>query len=69
MMALFRQRRAETIVYAETVEGDLRSHFFAHVAFGDLDCHQWLVAMGQHTLRHVAQIEEILRDEALPFRE
>ena len=41
------------------VQGDLRSHFFAHVAFGDLDCYQWLVAMGQHTLRHVAQIEEI----------
>ena len=61
MMAEFRARRARTVEFAETTQADLRSHFFAHVTFGDLDCYQWLVAMGQHTLRHVGQIEEIMR--------
>ena len=60
MLKLFEERRARTIAFAESTDADLRSHFFAHVTFGDLDCYQWLVAMGQHTLRHVAQIEEIL---------
>jgi hypothetical protein len=62
MLGEFRARRAQTIEFAEGTQADLRSHFFAHVAFGDLDCYQWLVAMGQHTLRHVEQIEEIRRD-------
>ena len=61
MLAEFQMRRARTVEFAETTQADLRSHFFAHVTFGDLDCYQWLVAMGQHTLRHVQQIEEIKR--------
>jgi hypothetical protein len=59
MLAEFHARRARTVEFAEATPVDLRRHFFTHVAFGDLDCYQWLVAMGQHTLRHVAQIEEI----------
>jgi hypothetical protein len=59
MMAEFGARRGRTVEFAESTQVDLRRHFFAHVAFGDLDCYQWLVAMGQHTLRHVEQIEEI----------
>jgi hypothetical protein len=66
MLAEFRARRAQTIEFAERTQADLRSHFFAHVAFGDLDCYQWLMAMGQHTLRHVGQIEEIRRDAGFP---
>jgi hypothetical protein len=61
MLAEFRARRALTVEFAESTQADLRCHFFAHVAFGDLDCYQWLVVMGQHTLRHVEQIEEIKR--------
>jgi DinB superfamily len=66
MLAEFRSRRAATIELAETTQADLRCHFFAHITFGDLDCYQWLVAMGQHTLRHVAQIGEIVRNPAFP---
>jgi hypothetical protein len=66
MLAEFRARRAKTVEFAEHTQADLRSHFFAHVTFGDLDCYQWLVAMGQHTLRHVAQIEEIKRSAEWP---
>jgi hypothetical protein len=66
MLAEFRVRRGRTVEFAESTQADLRSHFFAHVAFGDLDCYQWLVAMGQHTRRHVEQIEEIKRDGGFP---
>jgi hypothetical protein len=69
MLAEFHARRARTIAFAESTQADLRSHFFAHVTFGDLDCYQWLVAMGQHTLRHVGQIEEIMRDGGFPESE
>ena len=67
MLAEFQARRAQTLEFAERTQADLRSHFFAHVAFGDLDCYQWLVVMGQHTLRHVEQVEEIKRDGGYPM--
>jgi hypothetical protein len=54
------------VEFAEETQADLRSHFFLHIVFGELDCYQWLVAMGQHTLRHVAQIEEVMRDPGFP---
>ena len=38
----------------------------AYIAFGDLDCCQWLEVIGQHTLRHVCQIEEVKADPAFP---
>ena len=66
VLAEFRVRRAVTVEFAETTQADLRCHFFAHIVFGDLDCYQWLVAMGQHTLRHVAQVEEIKRSGSYP---
>jgi hypothetical protein len=60
----FRKVRAGTVAFAMETEADLRGHFFPHIAFGDLDCYQWLVVLGQHTCRHVLQIEKIkLRDQ------
>jgi DinB superfamily len=66
LAAEFRKARARTIEFAAETECDLRGHFFPHIAFGDLDCYQWLVVLGQHTLRHCLQIEEILGDEGFP---
>ena len=66
MLGEFRVRRAQTVEFVESTQADLRSHFFAHVTFGDLDCYQWLGVVGQHTLRHVEQIEEIKRDAGFP---
>jgi hypothetical protein len=66
MVAEFRRTRARTVAFVEEVQGDLRGHFFPHVAFGDLDCYQWLVVLGQHGLRHALQIEEIKRDAGYP---
>ena len=66
MLAEFRARRARTLEFSESTQADLRSHFFAHVTFGDLDCYQWLVFVGAHCERHVLQIEEIRADPGFP---
>ncbi len=61
-----RKTRARTVAFAAKTQADLRDHFFAHIAFGDLDCYQWLVLLGQHGARHALQIEEIKADPAYP---
>ncbi len=66
MMRLYRETRAKTIRFAATTQAPLRDHFFPHLAFGDLDCYQWLTVLSQHTLRHVAQIQQIKADPAYP---
>ncbi len=66
LIAEFREARARTILFATGTRSDLRAHFFQHIAFGDLDCFQWLLLLGQHTLRHCAQIEEVLADARAP---
>jgi len=58
--------RAQTIAFATATEAPLRDHFFPHIAFGDLDCYQWLIVLGQHTERHVRQIEQVMADPAYP---
>ncbi len=60
LVAEFRKARGRTIEFAAETDCDLRGHFFPHIAFGDLDCYQWLLVVGQHTLRHCLQVEEIL---------
>jgi hypothetical protein len=70
MMAELRMTRARTVAFVAKAfaepQADLRSHFFAHVALGDLDCYQWLLVMAQHGSRHALQIEEIKADPAYP---
>jgi DinB superfamily len=58
--------RAVTVAFAAETKADLRSHFFPHIAFGDLDCYQWLLVLGQHSARHAFQIEEIKADPGFP---
>ena len=66
LIAELRKNRARTMAFAAETQADLRDHFFPHVAFGDLDCYQWLVALGQHGVRHVLQIEDIKAHPAFP---
>jgi len=66
LIAEFRKARARTVAFATEAEADLRDHFFPHIAFGDLDCCQWLMLLGQHTRRHALQIEQIKADPAYP---
>jgi len=61
-----RRTRARTMAFAIEIQAELRDHFFPHVAFGDLDCYQWLVVLGQHGFRHALQIEEIKADPRYP---
>jgi hypothetical protein len=66
MVAALRRTRARTIAFAQETQADLRAHFFPHIAFGDLDCCQWLLVVGQHSLRHALQIEEIKASAGYP---
>ena len=66
LIAELRKARASTLAFAAETQAHLRDHFFAHVAFGDLDCYQWLVLLGQHSVRHALQIEQIKADPAYP---
>lgn len=68
MIAELRKTRARTMAFVAETQADLRSHFFAHVALGDLDCYQWLVVMSLHGARHALQIEEIKADLAYPAK-
>jgi hypothetical protein len=66
MIAELRKTRARTLAFAAETQAALRDHFFSHIAFGDLDCYQWLVVLGQHAARHALQIEAIKADPAYP---
>jgi DinB superfamily len=66
MVAELRRTRAHTLAFAAETQAELRDHFFAHIAYGDLDCYQWLVLVGQHSARHALQIEEIKADPRYP---
>ncbi|WP_128912519.1 DinB family protein [Granulicella sibirica] len=66
MVDELRQARARTVAFAGATNASLRSHFFTHVAFGDLDGYQWLLLIGQHTARHVLQIEQVMADPGFP---
>jgi len=68
LVSEFRKVRARTAEFVADAQGDFRSHFFAHLAFGNLDCYQWLVLAGRHTDRHVRQIEEVKSNPEWPFR-
>jgi hypothetical protein len=66
LVSELRSTRADTLAFAAQTQAELRDHFFPHIAFGDLDCYQWLVVVGQHGARHALQIEEIMADPAYP---
>ncbi len=65
-IAELRKARARTIAFAAETQADLRDHFFPHIAFGDLDCYQWLLVIAQHASRHALQIEQVQSDPAYP---
>lgn len=65
-IAEFRKARAQTIAFVTETQADLRNHFFPHISLSDLDCYQWLVLLGRHTLRHTLQIEEIKANPGYP---
>jgi len=55
----FKRSRDRNITYARTTQDDLRAHFMARPAGGDLDGYQFLLLIAAHCERHVAQINEV----------
>lgn len=62
----FEASRKRTVDLATNIDCDPRQHFFAHRAFGDLDCYQWMLLVAAHGDRHRAQIEEVLAAPNFP---
>jgi hypothetical protein len=62
----FRRARAHTVAFTSETDADLHNHFFPHIAFGDLDCYQWLLVISFHTGRHILQIQQVKSHPAYP---
>ena len=66
MMAELASVREASIKFIAETDGDVRNHFITHLAFGELDCYQWMLLLGRHGLRHTAQIEEVKANPSFP---
>jgi uncharacterized damage-inducible protein DinB len=66
LLAEFGKTRQRTTEFAATTQGDLRRYFIPHMAFGELDCYQWLLVLSLHGSRHAQQMEEIKAASGFP---
>ena len=66
LLAQYRATRERSMKFVEETEADLRSRSWQHIALGELDCYQWLLAMGHHGDRHAKQMEEIQEHPKFP---
>ncbi|HKY21395.1 MAG TPA: DinB family protein [Vicinamibacterales bacterium] len=57
VMAAFKDRRAQTLDYAQKTTDDLRSRI-GDSPLGPMDAYQWLLFVPAHTERHLGQIRE-----------
>ena len=65
VLAAFRERRAKTLDYAGKTKDDLRSRV-ADSPIGPTDGYQYLLFIGAHTERHLAQIKEVKSHAQFP---
>jgi hypothetical protein len=65
VLTAFRTARARTIDYAAKTGDDLRARV-GDSPMGPLDAYQWLLFIGAHTERHLAQLREVKADPAFP---
>jgi DinB superfamily len=65
VMDAFKERRAKTLDYAAKTTADLRGRV-GDSPLGPLDGYQWLLFVGAHTERHLAQIREVKADPKFP---
>lgn len=61
----FKQTRDATIDYVRSTTDDLRNHS-SQSPLGQVDCVQWLLYIGAHSERHLAQILEVKADSKFP---
>ncbi|HKX30202.1 MAG TPA: DinB family protein, partial [Blastocatellia bacterium] len=66
LVKAFNANRDQTIAYVKTTQDDLRSHFFTHPVFKDMDGYQWVLLLAGHSARHTLQIEEVEADPNFP---
>ncbi|HEY9433189.1 MAG TPA: DinB family protein [Blastocatellia bacterium] len=66
LVKAFNASRDKTIGYIKETQDDLRSHFYAHPVFKDLDAYQWLIFISGHSARHTAQINEVKEAQGYP---
>jgi hypothetical protein len=55
----FQESRARTMEFVRSNQEDLRSKVTWHPILKQANCHEMLLGMGLHVLRHAKQIEEI----------
>lgn len=67
LVARYTATRERTVAFVKETTADLRGRGWSHIAFGELDCYQWLVAISHHGDRHAAQMEEVTREPAYPL--
>ena len=65
VLAAFKERRAKTIDYANKTSDDLRARV-SDSPLGPLDAYQWLLFIGAHSERHLAQIREVKAHAQFP---
>lgn len=65
--AAYRDRRAQTLEYAQKTTDDLRSRV-GDSPLGPLDAYQWLLFMAAHNERHLGQIREVKAHPNFPNR-
>lgn len=58
--------RAATLSWARDPDTQLLQHVMPHPAFGELHGGQWLEMLAGHTLRHIAQMREVMASEGFP---
>ena len=63
--AAYRNRRANTIAYAQKSTDDMRSRV-SESPLGPLDAYQWLLFTAAHNERHLGQIREVKADPNFP---
>lgn len=65
-LTAFDQQRDAAVTFVQTVETDLRTHYFTHFALGTLDTYQAVLLMASHGERHRKQIEEVKTSPDFP---
>ena len=62
----FDEQRAAAINFVQTVQDDLRTHYFEHFVLGTLDVYQAVLLMASHVERHRKQIDEVKATPGFP---
>ena len=65
VIAALKERRAKTVAYVSKTSDNLRGRV-ADSALGPTDAYGWLLFIGAHTERHLAQIRQVKADARYP---